>query len=88
MTPVKAVLPDVMEQLGKLMGSTEPPGLSTGLSAVDRKINGLNKSDLLLLAARPGMGKTSMALNIALAAAKASGKTVAIFSLEMSRSSW
>ena len=42
MTPVKAVLPDVMEQLGKLMGSTEPPGLSTGLSAVDRKINGLN----------------------------------------------
>ena len=85
MTPVKAVLPDVMEQLGKLMGSTEPPGLSTGLSAVDRKINGLNKSDLLLLAARPGMGKTSMALNIALAAAKASGKTVAIFSLEMSK---
>ena len=82
---MKAVLPDVMEQLGKLMGSTEPPGLSTGLSAVDRKINGLNKSDLLLLAARPGMGKTSMALNIALAAAKASGKTVAIFSLEMSK---
>ena len=35
------------------------PGLSTGLSDVDRKINGLNKSDLLLLAARPGMGKTS-----------------------------
>ena len=56
-----------------------------GLSAVDRKINGLNKSDLLLLAARPGMGKTSMALNVALSAAKASGKTVAIFSLEMSK---
>ena len=52
---------------------------------MDRKINGLNKSDLLLLAARPGMGKTSMALNVALSAAKASGKTVAIFSLEMSK---
>ena len=85
MTPVGAVLKDVMEQLGQLMGGTEPPGLSTGLSAVDRKINGLNKSDLLLLAARPGMGKTSMALNVALSAAKSSGKTVAIFSLEMSK---
>ena len=68
-----------------LAAGSEPPGLSTGLSAVDRKINGLNKSDLLLLAARPGMGKTSMALNVALSAAKASGKTVAIFSLEMSK---
>ena len=61
------------------------PGLTTGFSDLDRKINGLNKSDLLLLAARPGMGKTSMALNVALSAAKASGKTVAIFSLEMSK---
>ena len=85
MTPVKNVLTDVMNQLAKLTGSTEPPGLSTGLSVVDRKINGLNKSDLLLLAARPGMGKTSMALHVALSAAKSSGKTVAIFSLEMSK---
>ena len=52
---------------------------------MDAKISGLNKSDLVLLAARPGMGKTSMALNMALNVAKASGKTVAIFSLEMSR---
>ena len=85
MATVGAVLNDVMEQLAKLTAGSEPPGLSTGLSAVDRKINGLNKSDLLLLAARPGMGKTSMALNVALSAAKASGKTVAIFSLEMSK---
>ena len=85
MATVGAVLNDVMEQLAKLPAGSEPPGLSTGLSAVDRKINGLNKSDLLLLAARPGMGKTSMALNVALSAAKASGKTVAIFSLEMSK---
>ena len=61
------------------------PGLSTGLSAIDRKISGLNKSDLILLAARPGMGKTSMAMNIALNVAKKTEKTVAIFSLEMSR---
>ena len=85
MATVGAVLNDVMEQLAKLTAGSEPPGLSTGLSAVDRKINGLNKSDLLLLAARSGMGKTSMALNVALSAAKASGKTVAIFSLEMSK---
>ena len=85
MATVGAVLNDVMEQLAKLTAGSEPPGLSTGLSAVDRKINGLNTSDLLLLAARPGMGKTSMALNVALSAAKASGKTVAIFSLEMSK---
>ena len=61
------------------------PGLTTGFSDVDRKINGLNKSDLLLLAGRPGMGKTSMGLNVAVNAAKASRKTVAVFSLEMSR---
>ena len=85
MASVGAVLNDVMEQLAKLTAGSEPPGLSTGLSAVDRKINGLNKSDLLLLAARPGMGKTSIALNVALSAAKSSGKTVAIFSLEMSK---
>ena len=85
MASVGAVLNDVMEQLAKLTAGSEPPGLSTGLSAVDRKINGLNKSDLLLLAARPGMGKTSMALTVALSAAKSSGKTVAIFSLEMSK---
>ena len=85
MTHVGVVVEEVMDQLAKLTAGSEPPGLSTGLSAVDRKINGLNKSDLLLLAARPGMGKTSMALNVALSAAKASGKTVAIFSLEMSK---
>ena len=61
------------------------PGLSTGLTDLDRAISGLNKSDLILLAARPGMGKTSMALNILLEAGKKSGKNVAFFSLEMSR---
>ena len=87
MVTIGVVLHDVMERLAELTaaGGEKVPGLSTGFSAVDSKINGLNDSDLLLLAARPGMGKTSMALNVALSAAKESGKTVAIFSLEMSR---
>lgn len=63
----------------------EFPGLSTGLIDLDRRISGLNNSDLLILAARPGMGKTSLALNIGLEVGKHSGKNVAIFSLEMSR---
>lgn len=74
---------DRLDELSRL--GSEFPGLSTGLHDLDRKINGLNKTDLLLIAARPGMGKTSAALNIALSVAKSSGKTVAFFSLEMSR---
>ena len=87
MVSISVVLQEVMEHLAELTaaGGDKLPGLSTGLSAIDSKINGLNKSDLLLLAARPGMGKTSLALNVGLNAAKASGQTVAIFSLEMSR---
>ena len=86
MVPLRQVLPEVLDRLGEMSESENHlPGLSTGMSAVDQKITGLNKSDLLLLAARPGMGKTSMALNVAVNAAKASRKTVAVFSLEMSR---
>ena len=76
-------LPD-KEKLRQAQGA-EFPGISTGLIDLDRRISGLNNSDLLILAARPGMGKTSLALNIALEAGKNSGKNVAIFSLEMSR---
>ncbi len=85
MVPLRQVLPDVLDRLSE-MGEHENhlPGLSTGLSAIDQKITGLNKSDLILLAARPGMGKTSLALNVALNVAR-EGKTVAVFSLEMSR---
>ena len=81
------VLLNVYDRLEELAQSgSEIPGLSTGLHDVDRKINGLNKTDLLLIAARPGMGKTSMALNIALNVAKKyPGKAVVFFNLEMSR---
>ena len=61
------------------------PGLSTGMQDLDKKINGLNKSDLLLVAARPAMGKSAFALNLALNVAKKYNQTVAIFNLEMSR---
>ena len=85
MVPLRNVLPDVLDRLGEMSEhENHLPGLSTGLSAIDQKITGLNKSDLILLAARPGMGKTSLALNVALNVAKG-GKTVAVFSLEMSR---
>ncbi len=59
--------------------------LPTGISALDKTITGLNKSDLILLAARPGMGKTSFALNIAKHVAVKAKKRVAFFSLEMSK---
>ena len=80
------VLVNVFDRLDELSQSDSAfPGITTGLRDLDTKINGLNKSDLVLIAARPGMGKTSIALNIALAAAKKTNKTVAFFSLEMSR---
>ena len=87
MVPISTVLPDVLDHLNEMSEreGTKIAGLSTGLSAVDAKISGLNKSDLVLLAARPGMGKTSMALNVALNVAKDTKQTVAIFSLEMSK---
>ena len=86
LTPISQVLLDVYARLEELAASNSAiPGLSTGLTDLDRAISGLNKSDLILLAARPGMGKTSMALNILLEAGKKSGKNVVFFSLEMSR---
>ncbi len=83
---IGTVMQKVFEHLNELSQSDSAiPGLSTGLRDLDSKINGLNKGNLLLVAARPAMGKTSFALNIALNVAKKYNKTVAIFSLEMSR---
>ncbi len=60
-------------------------GIPTGIKDLDDTITGLNRSDLILLAARPGMGKTSFALNIARHVAVKESKKVAFFSLEMTR---
>ncbi len=59
--------------------------IPSGIGDLDRVITGLNRSDLILLAARPGMGKTSFALNIARYVASTAKKTVAFFSLEMTK---
>ncbi|KKR32360.1 MAG: Replicative DNA helicase [Parcubacteria group bacterium GW2011_GWF2_39_8b] len=59
-------------------------GIATGFSDIDLKLSGLQKSDLIILASRPSMGKTSLALDIARQAAVNHGKHVGIFSLEMS----
>ena len=76
----------VFDHLTELsMSDSAIPGLSTGLRDLDTKINGLNKSDLLLVAARPAMGKSAFALNMGVNVAKKYKKTVAIFNLEMSR---
>ena len=60
-------------------------GVPTGFTEIDEKTAGLQKSDLIILAARPGMGKTALALNISRNAAVESNIPVAIFSLEMSK---
>ena len=83
---IGTILHKVFDRLTELSQSDSViPGLSTGLRDLDTKINGLNKSDLLLVAARPAMGKSAFALNIAVNVAKKYNKTVAVFNLEMSR---
>ena len=87
MVPVGQIIKPVLDQINDMAASkTGLSGLSSGFSGLDQKIHGLNRSDLILLAARPGMGKTSFALNIALNVAKQNNdKAVAVFSLEMSK---
>ncbi len=83
---IGTILHKVFDRLTELSQSDSMiPGLSTGLRDLDMKINGLNKSDLLLVAARPAMGKSAFALNMAMNVAKKYNKTVAVFNLEMSR---
>jgi replicative DNA helicase len=60
-------------------------GLETGLTQLDDMTSGLQPSDLIIVAGRPSMGKTSFALNIGVESSARSGKPIAIFSLEMSR---
>ena len=84
---VGTILLKVFDRLTELSESgSEISGVSTGLHDLDKALSGLNKTDLMLLAGRPGMGKTSLGLNIALNVAKKyPKKTVAFFSLEMSK---
>ena len=79
LTNVLAKISEIAENKGRLRG------IPTGYKEFDAITNGLQNSDLVLLAARPGVGKTSFAMNIAEYAAIEEGKKVAIFDLEMSR---
>ena len=82
---IRDVLGDVYGHLHELSTNKESTqGTQTGFSALDRVLAGMGKSDLVLVGARPGMGKTSFVLNIGTNVAKMTKKTVCIFSLEMS----
>lgn len=73
---------DMIEYRSQHQG--ELMGIPTGLKDLDKLLGGLQRSDLIIIAARPGMGKTSLQLSIALQAARKWNKRIAIFSLEMS----
>ena len=82
---IRDVIGDVYAHLRELKDNkTAAQGTATGFSGLDRVLAGMGKSDLILVGARPGMGKTSFCLNIATNVASQTGKKVAIFSLEMS----
>lgn len=83
--PIGDVLEDAFERLDKLQKSSGTlRGVPTGFPELDSKIAGLQQSDLIILAARPSMGKTALALDIARHTAIRHGTSVGIFSLEMS----
>lgn len=85
LTRINDVLTETWEKLD-VLNSDEADmyrGIPTGIGELDNTITGLNRSDLIILAARPGMGKTSFALNIARHAAVTCKKRVCFFSLEM-----
>lgn len=84
--PIKDVLVDTFNKLEELYNNSgNITGIPTGFADLDFKTSGLHNSDLILIAARPAMGKTAFALNLAQNAAVHSNVPVAVFSLEMSR---
>ena len=86
-TVIKDVLVETFAELEKLYNQKEPiTGIPTGFADIDYKTAGLHNSDLILVAARPAMGKSAFALNIATHAAINAKVPVAIFNLEMSKS--
>ncbi len=85
-SPLRLLLHDAYDRLDYLHAHRgEISGIRTGFADLDALTTGLQKSDLVVLAARPSVGKTSFALNIAEHAAVRDGKSVGIFSLEMSK---
>ena len=87
LTPINSVIMDTYAHLQEISGPNRERylGIPTGYTYLDTLLTGLGRSDLLILAARPGMGKTSFALNIATNVAKRQEVPVAFFSLEMTK---
>ena len=84
-THIKDALMQVYDHLHELNTNKEATqGVATGFSGLDGVLAGMGKSDLIIVGARPGMGKTSFVLNVGTNVARATGKAVCIFSLEMS----
>ncbi len=85
--PLREILLETYDRLDLLNSPDRDKyrGIPTGIGLLDSTITGLNRSDLIVLAARPGVGKTSFGLNIARHASVVSKRRVAFFSLEMSR---
>lgn len=82
---LREILLEIFDQLQKQQGQEKSPGLLTYYPELDRILGGLKPGELILLAARPAMGKTSLALNIAQNVASRSKRPVAVFSLEMAK---
>lgn len=84
--PINTVLQDTFEMIEKLCtDKSDVTGITTGFTDLNKKINGLQRTDLILLAARPAMGKTAFSLNLVQNAALKGDASVAVFSLEMSK---
>ena len=85
LVPVRQIAREYMDRIEQLhQRGDDVIGVPTGFTDLDRLLGGLNKSDLIIVAARPGMGKTSLQNGVALTAARRHGKRVAMFNLEMS----
>lgn len=87
LTPINSVIMDAYAHLQEISGPNREKylGIPTGFTYLDNLLTGLGRSDLLIVAARPGMGKSSFALNIATNVAKRQNVPVAFFSLEMTK---
>ncbi len=85
---VKSILPDVVNRIDELYHSDgKMTGIATGFKVLDEMTSGMQPGDLIIIAGRPSMGKSTLAVNIAENAALGAGKSAAIFSMEMSAES-
>lgn len=84
-TAIKETLPDAFDRIERLSQGSGTRGLPTGFADLDKMLSGLQKSDLVILAARPSLGKSTLALNIAANIAATEKIPVGVFSLEMSK---